>query len=35
MPHNERQPLILPENAWETWVDPAADLRAVRQVIQT
>lgn len=35
MPHNDRQPLILPKSAWETWIDPAADLRAVRQVIQT
>lgn len=35
MPHNDRQPLILPESAWETWLDPAADLRDVRQVIQT
>ena len=35
LPYNTRQPLILPESAWETWIDPQRPIADVLPLIQT
>ena len=32
---NERQPLILPEESWEVWMNPASEPEELLPLIQT
>lgn len=32
-PYNERQPLILPEDAWGTWLDPITDIPILKKLL--